>query len=619
MVTETSDRRNGHWTPGYWETEEQKDRKPTLDDILDLYRDGKEYYGPFHNQCSQEEDYYRGLKTVPAPEGIDPVWPSTATGIVNIATDHVDVNNLSIDVPSSPRSRARAERIMKFLQGVWLSQKTPELRTATKQAFLYGIGFLKTMFDSDKWPNAPFFDDYKSEEDYKSALKDFMEMRKITFPVSMKPIRPSNMIWDDSRTKMKWAIESYQTTVQNLKWRYPEWAAGRQPKNIVQWIEYWDEEWVAFIIDDELVYGPHKHGYGFLPYTGIFPVNSYTFEDDRPENRYWGILKPAHNLLDEDARLLTQISAIVRTTSWRTLDFQGPEMQARKTAEDYELFGGKNIVQPGVSVGLSPLAQVPQDLYQQRNDILNAIEMITFPNVLRGLRPKGVGAGYPMSILAGMGRLVFQGVADGLRHAVEDVNSNILRLIENKIMGALTVHARTDVHNFDQSIGPDEIKGLYENSVQIKAEAPEEREREALLAMRLYQGLPGFSMYEALRRAGITNPLEEMVQRKAEDLMNSPEILQTQAQMLLQELNLPGQQMQAAGIPTGGVNPGAMNLGGSQLPRPGEGMMQQARAASMEGQPSVFAQSLGEMGQLGRQLGMPTGGAINVPSGQTVP
>tara|TARA_Y100000310_G_scaffold288949_1_gene315028 strand:- start:279 stop:953 length:675 start_codon:yes stop_codon:yes gene_type:complete len=224
-----------------------------------------------------------------------------------------------------------------------------------------------------------------------------------------------------------------------------------------------------------------------------------------------------------------------------------------------------------------------------------------------------------MSILAGMGRLVFQGVADGLRHAIEDVNANILRLIENKLMGALTVHARTDVHNFDQSIAPDDIKGLYENSVQVKAEAPEEREREALLAMRLYQGLPGFSMYEALRRAGITNPLEEMVQRKAEDLMNSPEIIQMQAQMLLQDLNLPGQQMQAAGIGGGGVNPGSMNLGGAQLPRPGEGMIQQSRIASGEGRPSVFAQNMGEMGQLGRQLGMPTGGAVPMPGGQVVP
>jgi hypothetical protein len=618
VVIAEAENKNDQWTPGYFETEEDQDKKPTLDDILALHRDGSQYFAAFHKQCQEEEDYYRGRKVVPTPEGIDSVWPSTATGIVNIATDHVDVNNLAIDVPSSPRNRARAERIMKFLQGVWMAQKKPELRTATKQAFLYGIAFLKTMFDSDRWPKAPYLDQFEDEAAYKEALKDFMELRKVCFPIVVKPIRAKNLIWDDSRTKMKWCIESYATTVQDLKWRYPEWAEGKELTKTAQWMEYWDEEWVAFIIDNEFVYGPHKHGYGFIPYTGIFPVNSYTFEDDLPENRYWGILRPAHNLLDEDARLLTQISAIVRTMSWRTLDFAGPENQARKTAEDYELFGGKNIVYPGVDVRLSPLANIPGDLYQQRNDILNAIEMITFPNVLRGLRPKGVGAGYPMSILAGMGRLVFQGVADGLRHAVEDVNSNILRLIENKIMGSLTVHARRDVHNFDQAIGPNDIRGLYENSVQIKAEAPEEREREALLAMRLYQGLPGFSMYEALRRAGITNPLEEMVQRKAEDLMNSPDIIQMQAQMLLQDLNLPGQQMQAVGIDTGGVNPGSMNLGGAQLPRPGEGMIQQARIASGEGRPSVFAQNMGEMGQLGKQLGTPTGGAVPMPSGQVV-
>ena len=128
MVISAAENKNGHWTPGYFETEEDQDKKPTLDDILALHRDGSEYFSTFHKQCQEEEDYYRGRKVVPTPEGIDAVWPSTATGIVNIATDHVDVNNLAIDVPSSPRSRARAERIMKFLQGVWLSQKKPEKR-----------------------------------------------------------------------------------------------------------------------------------------------------------------------------------------------------------------------------------------------------------------------------------------------------------------------------------------------------------------------------------------------------------------------------------------------------------------------------------------------------------
>ena len=109
MVLTLDERSNGH-VAGFWETEAEKDDAPTLDHILTLYQDYRRYYGPFHQQCLLEEDYYKGRRNVPAPEGIDPVWPASAAGIVNVASDHVDVNNLSIDVPSSPRNRDRPRR-----------------------------------------------------------------------------------------------------------------------------------------------------------------------------------------------------------------------------------------------------------------------------------------------------------------------------------------------------------------------------------------------------------------------------------------------------------------------------------------------------------------------------
>jgi len=223
--------------------------------------------------------------------------------------------------------------------------------------------------------------------------------------------------------------------------------------------------------------------------------------------------------------------------------------------------------------------------------------------------------------MAGMGRLKFQGVADGLRHAIEDVNSKFARLVENKIKGRITVHARTEIHNFDQSIEPDDIKNLYENRVMVKAEAPEEREREGILAMRLHQaGI--LSLYEAMRRSGVINPLEEQMQIRAEQLLNTPEFIMAQTQALLQQLNLGGQLQQAVspslGNLTPGTNPGSQNLGGSQLQRPGEANIQRGRVASQQGQPSVFPQGLGGLDSLGSLLGGAPGGAQGVPSGQTV-
>mgnify|MGYP006405373267 FL=1 len=108
--------------------------------------------------------------------------------------------------------------------------------------------------------------------------------------------------------------------------------------------------------------------------------------------------------------------------------------------------------------------------------------------------------------------------------------------------------------------------------------------------------------------------------------MNSPEFMQAQVQMLMERVGLLPQMAEAAGAPMGGgmppvpggFNPGAMNLGGPQLARPGERNMQQARVASNQAQPSVYPEGMGGIDQLGAILGTPQGGAQGMPSGQTI-
>lgn len=610
MVTASLDRKNGIWTPGVDEG------APTLDEIMSLHTEGLQYFRGFHDQCRLEDDYYTGRRNVPVIEGVDAVWPATANAIINVGTDHVDINNLAITFPSSPRGRARAEKKKTFCLGAWMNIKKPVLRTLVRQAFLYGISWRKTMWDADRWPEAPMLDNFSGEPEYKEALSAFLDKRKISFPFRADVINPKNLIWDDSKIRPKWAIEFYKAPSRELQRRYPEWVTDGEP--MADWMEYWDDEWCAYIANRQFVWGPYKHGYEFMPYQPVLPVHSFTFEDGRPEERYKGILHAAHSLLDDEARLMSQIGAIVKQVAYRSLDFAGPPALAEKAADEYEIIMGKNIIPPGVEVRVSPMMQVPPDLYQQLNVVQTKIEEATFPNVIRGVRPKGVSTGFGISVLAGMGRMVFQGVADGMRHNIEEGNKAFLMLVENKARGPVTVYASTEVHQFDQTIRPEDIKGHHENTVQVKAEAPEERERESLLALRLHQA-GVISLYEAQRRAGITNPLEEQMQIRAEMLLNTPEFLASQTQLLLQRIGLPGQMEQAVGGPEiPGTNVGSQNIGGAQLQRPGERGIQQARIASREGTPSVYPQGMPGIDALGSILGGATGGAQGMPSGQTI-
>ena len=595
------------------------DSKPTAENVLHIFDTYKKQYQEFHDQCEEEDEYYHGTRSVPTPDDmpIDPVRPATAHAIVNVATDHVDVNNPSIFVPApSPRAKNRSERIQKFLQGVWMHIPEHTKRTIVKHSIQYGVGFIKTWWDGDKWPDAPLLDDYTDEGEYKEALQDHLDERNISFPFIIDAVNPKNMIWDDSRAGMKWAIEFYETDCNDIQMLYPEWRPMIPGTDTVTFLEYWDDTWCGRMADGEWVWGPYKHGYGFNPYVKIQPATSLDYDVGMPEDRYQGILKPVHSLLDSEARLITQYEAILRQYAWRTIDFYGPASSAEATMDEYELFAAKNWVRPNVNIQPSPLAMPPQEILQQLGMVQTMIEEATFPNVVRGMRPSGVSTGFALSVLAGTGRLVFGKFADAMARGMEHANERFLKLVNNKAIGKVTVHARSNVQNFDQAIGPDDIKVFYENSVSLKAEAPEEREREALLALRLWNGGSGLiSLYEAQKRVGITNPLEEQNQMAAEKLLEMARA--QQAEEVAQAVQLEQQRAQAADMSANQL--GTQYLPGqAQLQRPGETAIQRQRIGEGTQTEGTFPQGMGGLDLLGSQLGTATGGGRNMPTGDRV-
>jgi hypothetical protein len=617
MVTSTSPKStNGMFLPGLQEFD---DPGPDLTDILALKTDSEQYYRDFHKNCEEARDWFFGLVPSPTPEGFEEVTTAKARAMINVASDHVDVNNVSIDVPAaSPRAKARAERLKKFYQGAWMNIRTQVKRDVTKACFAYGVGIFKTVFEPSLWPDQPpTLEESANEDAYKEALADFMDKRGISFPMEVLSVDPRNMLWDDSLTGPHWAIEYYERSdAETIRHRYANWSSAKRNGQPVSWFEYWDEEWAIYVADGEEVWRG-RHGYGFQPYDFAIPANSISSSSGPPEERYQGILHGVRGLLKTRGRLLNAYEAILRQSAWPTLNFSGPVHLVEEAKRNYNIFGGMNSLPAGVTVNISPTPVPPQEILQSLTIVDNEIEEASFPNVVRGIRPKGISSGFGVSVLAGMGRLVFQGTADGLAMAIEKVNVKFAKLVENKIRGRVTVHARSDVHNFDQTIGPDDVRGYYENIVVLKAEAPEEREREALLAFRLWNGGNGIiSMYEAQKRSGVVNPLEEQLQMGAEKILASPEIQQQQVQLATEGVGLLNQLAQTAQTGGGGGIGNQFLPGQAQLQRPGEGNIQQARIASQQGG-GVFPQGLGGIASLGSRAGQPGGGAVGLPSGGT--
>ena len=254
--------------------------EPTLQDILTRLEEGEAYFRQFHKQCAVEEDYYFLRKRAPTPADSavksDPIVPATPRAIVDVATDHVDTDNIAIDIPLMLRSKARAERLKKFYQGVWLNIDGPVLDIAAKQAFLYGISWLAPRFKPDLWPNPPMLSEYgdevqgqvlisgDQEKEYKKDLREFSEKRKVVFPFGVENINPKELIWDDSRTGPHWVIRNVSTTAGGIRQMFPQWASGRLNSADMVWREYWDDTYFAYLADNEFVQEPTPHGYGKL-------------------------------------------------------------------------------------------------------------------------------------------------------------------------------------------------------------------------------------------------------------------------------------------------------------------------------------------------------------------
>jgi hypothetical protein len=593
---------------------------PTAEHVRDLFTTMKRYFRQFHSDCEKADQYVWNENKIPLPDAqdipADPIHTGAAHAIVRTATEHVDVNNLSIEVPLAPRSQARAERLQKFYQGVWLSIKRPTLTTAVDHAFRYGIGVLKPMFVTEKWPDRPLLANFDSNGAYRDALGDWLEERNIAFPLDCLAVNPKNLIWDDSRLGPKWAIEFYNAPVSELSKWYPMVAARTDGQGMTEYLEYWDETWYGIMADGVWVVPPFEHGYGFMPFVLVDPGTGSNVGP--PHQRYRSILAPAYDLLDARDRTATAYEAILKNYAWQTLDFVGQSISQATEARDNYSFFGMNVLPPGLEVRPSPRLTPPQELLQQLDLLDTMIEMVTFPNVVRGMRPKGISSGFGVSVLSGVGRLKFQPIVDAMGRGISQVNSAFAMLVENKVRGRITVHARSEMHSFDQTIGPDDINGYVENIVTLKAEAPEESERQSILASKLHaDGI--ISLSTTQRRVGITNPLEEQVQMAAERLVLG--MFPQQLEQAIASLGLGTQLQESVGPPTlgGETNSGQFQPGLGQVPRPGEAAIQQQRVSTRQQQERAFPSGLAGLNILGRQVSGGGGNGARLPSGGRSP
>jgi len=599
---------------------------------------GNEIFRNFKNQCKMLDDFFLNDFDFSVPENGTMIRLGTAQSVINTLVAHVSPQFLDISVPPpGPRGQARAENMEKFLTGAhhMIEHRSPVYRELTKHAGLYGIAWEKLEFIANEWSDFPEPPPHMEEDEtYRERVQEVIEKRSITWPIKSIAVNPQNLVWDmNNGTQPRWVIYEYQVDAEWVQAHFPEW--GKYTKGFVKFQEVWTASQVAYVANNEWVMQPRRHGYGRLPWIMYWPQMGLDTGSSEPEKLYMGLLNGSIEMIRAQSQLASHYIDIVGKSAWPTLEFTGPPGITEEVQAAWDdTPGSKNIKPPQVQVGVGQTPRPPSEIGIAKQFLDEAIEANTVPAVARGQRPAGAASGYHTAVLAGIASLNFGAVKEAMERGLQDKGEIILRIVELVIDDKVTVFGKTEAGVLDAAIKPSDIKGHYVNIVRINSVSPEEQERRLNLWANLWRS--GYvDLDTALRKGGVSNPLEVRAKILEEQFLNSPGIQEQLQAAAASRIPTIQNIIEAAGqssspqIPT--PEQTALNIlntqGAMQLPnagnfQPGNQMGTRPQAPGT-GIPTttrpVMPGSIDEMRQTAAAIAGPRSGNVRVPTADISP
>jgi len=599
---------------------------------------GNEIFRNFKNQCKMLDDFFLNDFDFSVPENGTMIRLGTAQSVINTLVAHVSPQFLDISVPPpGPRGQARAENMEKFLTGAhhMIEHRSPVYRELTKHAGLYGIAWEKLEFIANEWSDFPEPPPHMEEDEtYRERVQDVIEKRSITWPIKSIAVNPQNLVWDmNNGTQPRWVIYEYQVDAEWVQAHFPEW--GKYTKGYVKFQEVWTASQVAYVANNEWVMEPRRHGYGRLPWIMYWPQMGLDTGSSEPEKLYMGLLNGSTEMIRAQSQLASHYIDIVGKSAWPTLEFTGPPGITEEVQAAWDdTPGSKNIKPPQVQVGVGQTPRPPAEIGIAKQFLDEAIEANTVPAVARGQRPAGAASGYHTAVLAGIASLNFGAVKEAMERGLQDKGEIILRIVELVINDKVTVFGKTEAGVLDAAIKPSDIKGHYVNIVRINSVSPEEQERRLNLWANLWRS--GYvDLDTALRKGGVSNPLEVRAKILEEQFLNSPGIQEQLQAAAASRIPTIQNIIEAAGqssspqIPT--PEQTALNIlntqGAMQLPnagnfQPGNQMGTRPQSPGT-GIPTttrpVMPGSIDEMRQTAAAIAGPRSGNVRVPTADISP
>lgn len=496
-----------------------------------------------HTRMKESEEAYEGNIKCVVEKGYEKYVPPTSSALVDTDVDHIITRNPIVTCPplaETAKGQTTADKLEKLGMSI-LSYNTshnpmPPAKSAAKDAAIYGLFCFKGPIYNELPPDS---EDYYGQK----------------FPIIFRTVNPMSLL--PSPTCFWFGegpvIEVKKKTVAEVKMLWPKYKPGnKKDDDELELVEYWSIRWKAYIADGQPVeivpnvygYVPYEIGFSGLGRIGV-----------KPEELAVGLLYRVLQSLEIEARTVSAIDAIVQNHAYIKLACEIPPEELKLTT------GPGGIVYVPKEANIHPLYEmkVPPFLYDHLGNIRSSIREATYSKVVQGENPPGTTSGYHQRLNISEVRLKFGDVKDNIQFKLGNILGKSAYMIEHLIRKPVSIWGSLHNKHYEETIGPEDIKGHHVFNIDLSETTPEEAERRIMVGSQLLEkGHITFKDFlEHFRREADVNGY--IKQQMVERVLNSPMIQEALAASAAQQWGLDQYIAQAqAQLKT--------NQSGSQMP-----------------------------------------------------
>lgn len=549
--------------------------KPTKEEILEQFEFCKKHYSKLQSLYEEDENFYnldfKNKLNIPGEFKKDRVCLPTARDVVDTGINHTNIFNARVFTNKKGTSeigKKSAEMLRKLglgiIHGINVESRIAPAHVGAKHYWKHGLAVFKTIWDADRWVDKPKRNG-SSEEAYAKVLDEWRAGQHLSLPIVIKAINPYHIMPDPYTGGDYYVIEWYKRKLYDVKriWPHFEDKEGREPDDMIETFSFWTDKYRAEFVENESMLkipgGVVAHKYGFNPYTLIESGLGDEDTQNKPENRYVGLLRYMNDLLVSESTNYTLNDILMKRETMKGGYITGADAgslgEIKQEYGKYWPVGDKDVEFHDWESKIPPEAS-----FRQLATTHDYISGHAAPRSARGLSEIGVRSGADRRLIQSAASAIYQYGTPAFQNGWAQILSKCAMLVKNVIPGDFEIWTKTPTDEFDVVVKKDLIREPFNYYVEFAPISEEDEYRRQDSLLKMWNGGQGITTQEwTWNQMSNVDPERMRRQQEKENLRRMPSYNQIKDQTMamlyqqaLQQFGLqgqPAQGQQAQGAP----------------------------------------------------------------------